>query len=216
MSASKPRLLIVDDIADNRIILSRRLLRRGFDVVEASGGYQALELIAQQSFDVVLLDISMPVLNGIDAARVLKVKFPQVKVVFITMHADPAYVRAAFEAGASAYLLKRCVGEELAQAIRAVRGGNFYVTPLVTKEVVESMLRGIDGGAPTGPELTTRQREVLQLLAEGHTVKDIAATLKISPRTVEFHKGQIMEQLNLHTTVELVKYALAQGLASQT
>jgi len=81
---------------------------------------------------------------------------------------------------------------------------------------VEGMLRGIEGATPTGPELTTRQREVLQLLAEGHTVKDIAARLKISPRTVEFHKGQIMEQLNLHTTVELVKYALAQGLTGQT
>jgi len=141
---------------------------------------------------------------------------PRVKVVFITMHADPAYVRAAFEAGASAYLLKRCVGEELGQAVRAVQSGNFYVTPLVTKEVVEGMLRGVDGGSPAGPELTTRQREVLQLLAEGHTVKDIAGALKISPRTVEFHKGQIMEQLDLHTTVELVKYALAQGLTGHS
>ena len=101
-----------------------------------------LEAIPQLKPDIVILDISMPVLNGIDAARVLKIKYPHVKVVFITMHADPAYVRAAFEAGASAYLLKRCVGEELGQAMRAVRSGNFYVTPLVTKEVVEGMRAG--------------------------------------------------------------------------
>ena len=99
--------------------------------------------------------------------------------------------------------------------MRAVRSGNFYVTPLITKEVVEGMLRGADSGSAMGPELTTRQREVLQLLAEGHTVKDIAGKLRISPRTVEFHKGQIMEQLNLHSTVELVKYAMAQGLTGQ-
>ena len=211
------RVLLADDHAVVRKGI-REFLEEdpGISVVaEATNGQEALRLVAEHQPQVAVLDVQMPVLNGIDAARVLKVKFPQVKVVFITMHADPAYVRAAFEAGASAYLLKRCVGEELGQAIRAVRSGNFYVTPLVTKDVVESMLRGIDGGAPSGPELTTRQREVLQLLAEGHTVKDIAGTLKISPRTVEFHKGQIMEQLNLHTTVELVKYALAQGLTSQ-
>ena len=110
----------------------------------------------------------MPVLNGIDAARLLKVKYPQMKVVFIMMHADPAYVRAAFEAGASAYLLKRCVGEELGQAMRAVQSGNFYITPLVIKDVVESMLRGLDGGAPSGLKLTASPREVLQLLTEGY------------------------------------------------
>ncbi|TKB84560.1 MAG: response regulator transcription factor, partial [Nitrospira sp.] len=156
-----PRVLLADD---HTLVLEgfRRLLDDQCELVGTVGdGRALLEAIPELKPDIVILDISMPVLNGIDAARVLKVKFPQVKVVFITMHADPAYVRAAFEAGASAYLLKRCVGEELGQAIRAVRSGNFYVTPLVTKDVVESMLRGIDGGAPSGPELTTRQREVL-------------------------------------------------------
>ena len=211
-----PRVLLADD---HTLVLEgfRRLLDEQCELVgTVANGRALLEAVPQLKPDIVILDISMPVLNGIDAARVLKVKYPYIKIIFITMHADPAYVRAAFEAGASAYLLKRCVGEELGQAVRAVRSGNFYVTPLVTKEVVEGMLRGVDGGSPSGPELTTRQREVLQLLAEGHTVKDIAGTLKISPRTVEFHKGQIMEQLDLHTTVELVKYALAQGLTGHS
>ena len=134
-----PRVLLADD---HTLVLEgfRRLLDDQCELVGTVGdGRALLEAIPELKPDIVILDISMPVLNGIDAARVLNVKFPQVKVVFITMHADPAYVRAAFEAGASAYLLKRCVGEELGQAIRAVRSGNFYVTPLVTKDVVESM-----------------------------------------------------------------------------
>jgi DNA-binding NarL/FixJ family response regulator len=211
---TKPRVLLADD---HTLVVEgfRRLLEDQCELVGTVGdGRALLDAVLQLKPDIVILDISMPVLNGIDAARVLRAKHPHVKIVFITMHADPAYVRAAFEAGASAYLLKRCVGEELAHAMRAVRSGNFYVTPLITKEVVEGMLRGGDNAA-MGPELTTRQREVLQLLAEGHTVKDIAGRLKISPRTVEFHKGQIMEQLNLHSTVELVKYAMAQGLTGQ-
>ncbi len=212
---TKPRVLLADD---HTLVVEgfRRLLEDQCLLVGTVGdGRSLLDAIPQLKPDIVILDISMPVLNGIDAARVLRTKHPHIKIVFITMHADPAYVRAAFEAGASAYLLKRCVGEELAQAMRAVRSGNFYVTPLITKEVVEGMLRGADSGSAMGPELTTRQREVLQLLAEGHTVKDIAGKLRISPRTVEFHKGQIMEQLNLHSTVELVKYAMAQGLTGQ-
>ena len=130
-----PRVLLADD---HTLVLEgfRRLLDDQCELVGTVGdGRALLEAIPELKPDIVILDISMPVLNGIDAARVLKVKFPQVKEVFITMHADPANVRAAFEAGASAYLLKRCVGEELGQAIRAVRSGNFYVTPLVTKDV---------------------------------------------------------------------------------
>ncbi len=212
---TKPRVLLADD---HTLVVEgfRRLLEDQCQLVGTVGdGRALLHAVPQLKPDIVILDISMPVLNGIDTARVLRAKHPQIKIVFITMHADPAYVRAAFEAGASAYLLKRCVGEELAQAMRAVRSGNFYVTPLITREVIEGMLRGVEGTKAMGPELTTRQREVLQLLAEGHTVKDIAGKLKISPRTVEFHKGQIMEQLNLHSTVELVKYAMAQGLTGQ-
>jgi DNA-binding NarL/FixJ family response regulator len=175
-----------------------------------------LEAVPALKPDIVIVDISMPVMNGIEAARRIKAKHPDVKILFITMHADPAYVRAAFKAGASAYLLKRSVGEELSQALRAVEGGNYYVTPLVTREVIDGLLRGAETPPSQGSELTTRQREVLQLLAEGHSVKEIAGLLKVSPRTVEFHKAQIMDQLNLHTTVELVKYAIAQGLTGHS
>jgi DNA-binding NarL/FixJ family response regulator len=160
---------------------------------------------------VVIADISMPGLNGIDAARHIRKVAPQTKVIFVTMHADPAYVNAAFKAGASGYLIKRSAGTELIQAIRSVMEGHYYVTPLIAKGLVHSV---VGGGPPTveADALTPRQREVLQLVAEGHTVKEIAGILRISPKTVEFHKTQIMEQLDLHTTADLTKYAIAHGL----
>jgi DNA-binding NarL/FixJ family response regulator len=195
----------------------RRLLENQCQLVgTVSDGRALLDAVPNLKPDIVIMDISMPVMNGIEAARRLKMNYPDIKILFITMHADPAYVRAAFKAGASAYLLKRSVGEELSQALRAVESGNYYVTPLVTREVIDGLLRGAEGPFSQGAELTTRQREVLQLLAEGHSVKEIAGMLKVSPRTVEFHKSQIMDQLNLHTTVELVKYAIAQGLAGHS
>jgi len=154
----------------------------------------------------------MPQLNGVDAARKLKKILPRTKMIFVTMHADPAYVNEAFKAGASGYLLKRSAGSELLQAIQSVMDGQCYVTPLVAKGLVQS---AITRGRPAVLEdksLTARQREVLQLVAEGMTVKEIASTLSLSPKTVEFHKTQIMAQLDLHTTAELTKYALVHGL----
>jgi DNA-binding NarL/FixJ family response regulator len=162
--------------------------------------------------DIVTLDISMPQLNGVDAARKLKKILPRTKMIFVTMHADPAYVNEAFKAGAAGYLLKRSAGSELLQAIQSVMDGQCYVTPLVAKGLVQSV---ITGGRPEVLEdksLTSRQREVLQLVAEGMTVKEIASALCLSPKTVEFHKSQIMTQLDLHTTAELTKYALVHGL----
>jgi DNA-binding NarL/FixJ family response regulator len=162
--------------------------------------------------DIVTLDISMPQLNGVDAARKLKKILPRTKLIFVTMHADPAYVNEAFKAGASGYLLKRSAGSELVQAIQSVMDGQCYVTPLVAKGLVQSV---ITGGRPTvlkEKSLTARQREVLQLVAEGMTVKEIASALNLSPKTVEFHKSQIMTELDLHTTAELTKYALVHGL----
>ncbi|WP_447599080.1 response regulator [Nitrospira sp. Nam80] len=211
-----PKVLLADD---HTLVVEgfRRLLENQCELVGAvADGRALLDAVPDLKPDIVIMDISMPVMNGIEAARRLKMKYPDIKILFITMHADPAYVRAAFKAGASAYLLKRSVGEELSQALRAVESGNYYVTPLVTREVIDGLLRGSEGPSSQGSELTTRQREVLQLLAEGHSVKEIAGMLKVSPRTVEFHKSQIMDQLNLHTTVELVKYAIAQGLAGHS
>lgn len=213
---SLPKVLLADD---HTLVVEgfRRLLEDQCQLVgTVSDGRALLEAVPNLKPDIVIVDIAMPVMNGIEAARRLKAKHPDVKILFITMHADPAYVRAAFKAGASAYLLKRSVGEELNHALRAVESGNYYVTPLVTREVIDGLLRGSEAPPSQGSELTTRQREVLQLLVEGHSVKEIAGLLKVSPRTVEFHKAQIMEQLNLHTTVELVKYAIAQGLAGHS
>lgn len=210
----KPRILLADD---HSLVLEgfRRILEDQCDVVgTAEDGRALLEAASRLKPNVVLLDISMPLLNGIDATRHLKKVSPDVKVIFVTMHADPAYLNEAFKAGASGYLLKRSAGTELIQAIQSVLGGNYYVTPLLTKGLVNSVI----SEAPLPPTrqsiLTPRQREVLQLVAEGKAVKEIAQLLNISPKTVEFHKAQIMEQLDLRTTAELTKYAMAHGLTS--
>ncbi len=153
------------------------------------------------------------------AARALRHRqlhklLPSVKLIFVTMHADPAYVSEAFKAGASAYLLKRSAARELDHAIEAVLKGQYYVTSLLTRELVTSLTQDSANLFAQRQELTPRQREVLQLVAEGRTIKETAALLNISPKTVEFHKSHLMSQLNLHTTAELTKYALTHGLIS--
>lgn len=208
---SKPRILIADDHA---LVLEgfRRILEEQYELVGAvEDGRALLDAAKTVQPDLVILDVSMPLLNGIDAAAQLKKLHPRVKIVIVTMHADRDYVRAAFEAGASAYLLKRSAVDELELAIRAVMAGHSYITPLITQDVVEVFLAKGSESQQRGTALTFRQREVLQLLAEGRTVKEIAALLKVSTRTVEFHKAQIMGQLNLHSTAELIKYALTHG-----
>lgn len=210
----KPRILLADDHA---LVLEgfRRILEGPYDLVGTVGDGRALLEAAQRlQPDIVILDVSMPMLNGIDAAAQLKTICPKAKIIVVTMHADTDYVRSAFEAGASAYVLKRSAVDELEQAIRAVMAGHSYITPLITKDMVDIFLstsseksRGTDG-------LTARQREVLQLLAEGRTAKEIANLLKITSRTVEFHKGQIMDHLNLQNSADLIKYALTHGILS--
>lgn len=210
----KPRVLLADD---HSLVLEgfRRILEEECDIVgTAEDGRALLESAARLKPHVVLLDISMPLLNGIDATRQLKRSLPEVKVIFVTMHADPAYLNEAFKAGASGYLLKRSAGSELTQAIHAVLGGNYFVTPLLTKGLVNSAIGDAPMPATRQSVLTPRQREVLQLVAEGKAVKEIAQLLNISPKTVEFHKAQIMEQLDLRTTAELTKYAMAHGLTT--
>ena len=210
----KPRILLADD---HSLVLEgfRRILEDQCDVVgTAEDGRALLEAASRLKPNVVLLDISMPLLNGIDATRHLKKVSPDVKVIFVTMHADPAYLNEAFKAGASGYLLKRSAGTELIQAIQSVLGGNYYVTPLLTKGLVNSVISEAHLPPTRQSILTPRQREVLQLVAEGKAVKEIAQLLNISPKTVEFHKAQIMEQLDLRTTAELTKYAMAHGITS--
>lgn len=205
----KPTVILADD---HTLVLEgfRRLLEAQCELLATVGDGQALlKAVAQQHPDIVILDISMPVMNGIEAARALKSQFPSVKLLFVTMHADPAYIRAAFQAGASGYILKQSLGDELTQALHAVLRGHTYVTPLIAKEVVDGMLNG--NSRPLA-ELTARQQEVLQLIVDGLSAKDIAGKLNISHRTVEFHKAQLMQQLNLHSTVELIKFAMTNGL----
>lgn len=205
----KPTVILADD---HTLVLEgfRRLLEAQCELLSTVGDGQALlKAVAQQPPDIVILDISMPVMNGIEAARALKSQFPSVKLLFVTMHADPAYIRAAFQAGASGYILKQSLGDELTQALHAVLRGHTYVTPLIAKEVVDGMLNG--DSRPLA-ELTARQQEVLQLIVDGLSAKDIAVKLNISHRTVEFHKAQLMQQLNLHSTVELIKFAMTNGL----
>jgi DNA-binding NarL/FixJ family response regulator len=211
---TKPRVLLADD---HTLVLEgfRRMLESSCELVGmVEDGRQLVDAALRLDPDLVILDISMPLLNGIDAARQIKRKRPHVKLLFITMHADTAYLKAAFKAGASGYLLKRSASDELDEAIRSVMKGHYYVTPLVTRDVIDSLLKGVpDDQSPDDP-LTFRQREILQLVGEGRSAKEIARLLNVSPRTVEFHKAQVMEKLNLHTTAELVKYAIAHGLIS--
>ncbi|MEQ1794720.1 MAG: response regulator transcription factor [Nitrospira sp.] len=211
---TKPRVLLADD---HTLVLDgyRKLLEGFCDIVGAAeDGRTLLKLAHQLQPDIVTLDISMPHLNGIDAARKLHKELPDIKIIFVTMHAEQAYVTEAFKAGATGYLLKRSAGSELIQAIHAVMSGHNYITPLIAKGLVESAVTGRKPATPLRDTLTPRQREVLQLVAEGNTVKEIAAALDISPKTVEFHKTQLMDQLDLHTTAELTRYALAHGLIS--
>lgn len=212
----RPRILLADDHA---LVLEgfRRILEGQYDLVgTVQDGHAILEAARRLQPDIVILDVSMPLLNGIDAAVQVKKLCPKTKIIFVTMHADTEYVRSAFEAGASAYVLKRSAVDELEQAIRAVLAGHSYITPLITKDLLNVFLTQTQGKSGVTSGLTLRQREVLQLLTEGRTAKDIANLLKVSPRTVEFHKGQIMEQLNLQTTADLIKYAITHGIVTTT
>ena len=210
----KPRILLADDHA---LIIEgfRRILEDSYDLVgTATDGRALIESAKSLQPDIIILDVSMPLLNGIDAAVHLKKLCPKTKLIFVTMHADTEYVRSAFEAGASAYVLKRSAVYELDQAIRAVLSGHSYITPLITKDLLTIFLATPSDKLRGTESLTGRQREVLQLLTEGRTAKDIANVLKISPRTVEFHKGQIMERLRLENTADLIKYAIAHEIVT--
>jgi DNA-binding NarL/FixJ family response regulator len=207
----KPRILLADD---HTFVLEgfRRILEEHYELVGTTGDGRALLAAAKTAQpDIVILDISMPLLNGIAAAAQLKKICPQAKVIIVTMHADSEYVRSAFEAGASAYVLKGSAVDELEQAIQAVLRGHSYITPLITKDLVNVFL---SRSSENSKGITLRQREVLQFLAEGWTAKEIANRLNITSRTVEFHKAQMMDHLHLKTTADLIKYALTHGIVS--
>jgi DNA-binding NarL/FixJ family response regulator len=210
----KPRVLMADD---HSLILDglRKLVEAECEVVGTVGDGRALVEAAQKLRpDLILLDLSMPLLNGIEAARQLTKLVPESKLIFLTMHVSPTYATQAFQAGASGYLLKRSAASELIQAINSVLRGQHYLTPLITKDVLDSVLKPSTGerGKPASMALTARQREVLQLVAEGRGTKEIATILSVSVKTVEFHKSRIMQQLDIHTTADLTKYAITHGI----
>ena len=211
---TRPRILMADDHA---IVLAglRKLVESEGEVVGmVEDGRGLVEAAQQLRPDIVLLDISMPLLNGLDAARQISKLVPESKLIFLTMHATPTYATEAFKAGASGYLIKRSAAVELKQAIQAVMRGQHYMTPLITKDVLAATLHSLEGqlSKPLVTSLTPRQREVLQLVAEGKGTKAIASILNISVKTVEFHKFRIMSELDLHSTAELIKYAISEGL----
>lgn len=212
--SGKPRVVLADDHA---MVLEgfRSLLAPHCEIVgTVEDGRALIECVAQHQPDVVVVDVSMPLLNGIEATRRLKRLTPCPKIICLTMHADRAYVSEAFKAGVDGYVLKKSVATELLQAIQTVMKDQYFLTPQLTKGLIDSLVKETPPAPNDGQPLTPRQREVLQLVAEGKTVKEVAEILKVSPKTVAFHKGEIMEQLNLHTTAELTKYALEHGLTT--
>ncbi len=212
----KPCVLMADD---HSILLAgvRKLLEDQYDVAGmAEDGRVLMEAAERLKPDLVLLDISMPLLNGFEAARQLKKVLPETKILFLTMHASPQYVTEAFKAGGNGYLLKQSAVSELPQAIEAVLEGKYYLTPSITKPVIEKALKAEERPTVRGSieHLTPRQREVLQLIGEGKATKEMAELLALSVKTIEFHKNCLMKELDLHTTAELMRYAITQGFAS--
>jgi len=203
----RPRVILADD---HTLLLEafEKLLVDECEVVAAvSDGRALVEAVDKLRPDVVVVDIAMPLLNGIDAARQIKQALPEVRIIFLTMNEDPDLAAEAFRAGASGYLLKRSAASELQTAIREVTNHRSYVTPLVTEGLMGSMLQPRDS-RPGAEQLTTRQREVIQLVAEGRSMKEVGQILNIAPRTVAFHKYRTMSQLNIKTTAELIQFAI--------
>ncbi len=209
--SKKIRVLLVDDHA---------LVRRGFQMIlaaeedmevvgEAADGRAAIELAEQLQPDVVVMDVAMPGLNGIEATRRLVEALPRSRVLALSMHKDSVYVREILRAGARGYLLKDAFDRDLVAAVRAVARGEAYLSPAVSEAVLSDYRKQVVDPVDL---LTSREREILQMLAEGKTNKEIAATLNLSVYTVDAHRGRIMEKLNLHSIGELVRFALRKGL----
>ena len=208
----RPRVLIADDHLMVAEAL-KSLLSSDFDLVGVvEDGRALVEEAGRLRPDVIVADVTMPHLNGIDALIRLRQDGNPVPVVFLTMQRDVTFARRALEAGASGFVLKHSAPVELIAALRAALEGRTYLTPQLAGEVLDAMKKGPDRPAAPADALTPRQREVLQLLAEGKSAKEVATALAISTRTVEFHKYQMMETLGLHTNAELVHFAIKHGL----
>lgn len=209
------KIILADDHAIVRHGLSK-LLQQENDVeiiAQAKDGHMALDLVQELSPDIVIMDVAMPELNGIEAARLIARDHPNVKVIALSMHSGRKFVIEMIKAGASGYLLKDCAFEELSDAIKTVMANKTYLSPSITDVVVENYVRGNpEEGASAFSVLTQREREVLQLLSEGKTTKQIGRSLHISPKTVEAHRLRIMNKLGMDSVAQLTKYAIQEGL----
>lgn len=211
------RIILADDHAIFRDGL-RALLEKDPDmevVAEAEDGRTAVRLAKEMSPDVVVMDISMPSLNGMEATRQITALSPKIKVIALSMHSDKHFVAEMLMAGASGYVLKNCAFKEMDQAIQAVVQHGTYLSPLIAGPIIESCLKMLSRGeSPHASPLTPREREVLQLLSEGHSSKEAAFILNLNVKTVDTHRHRIMKKLNCHSLAELTKYAIREGITS--
>lgn len=210
------RLLLVDDHMLIRASL-RSLLAEfsGIEVVaEAGDGREAVEMVEKHQPDVVLMDISMAGLNGLEATRLIRKEFPQTQVIVLSMHAGERQVLQALRAGAGGYILKESAPRELELAIESVARGKLFLSPTISRQVIDVFLGQLGAEADPLDQLTPRQREILQLIAEGHSSKQIAHRLDASVKTIESHRASLMERLDIHDIAGLVRYAIRQGLVS--
>lgn len=204
------RILLADDHVIVRQGLKALLEHAGFQVVgEADNGQQAIEIAGKLHPEIAVLDVAMPILNGIDAARGIRKVSDQTKVILLTMYTQKTFVLESLRAGVRGYVIKSTAANELLEAIRTVRKGNPYLTPEVANVMVEGYLAG---GSPQEPCLGDRERQVLQLVAEGKTTKEIAELLDITVKTAESHRAHLMDKLQIHDTAGLVRYAIREGL----
>jgi len=207
----KPRIIFADD---HTILIEalKSLVEPEFEVVAlCSDGRELIKAAAELNPSLIVLDIGMPTMNGLSAGQRLKQILPSVKLVYLTMNQDPDMASEAFRLGASAYLLKTSAGSELIRALREVLRGGTYVSPLMTEGMVGSFIQNFKQ-RKTASQLTLRQKEVLQLLAEGRSMKEAAFILDVSPRTVAFHKYTMMDHLNIRSSAELIEYAMKSAL----
>jgi len=207
-----PRILIADDhtlVAE----ACKKLLESDYEIVATVGdGRSLVRAAAELRPQLIIVDVSMPLLNGLDAGQQIKDLIPSVKLVYLTMNHDADLAAEAFRRGASGYLLKTCAASELVIAVREVLRGKSYLSPMIAKDTVDFLLRQDKALVEEGQRLTERQREVLQLLAEGKCMKEVAGVLNVTTRTLAFHKYRIMEVLNIKSNAELVQYAIRQHL----
>ena|ERR1035438_7364165 len=214
------RILIADDHAIIRSGLRALLAHEpGFQIVaEAANGQEAVELAERELPSVVVLDISMPVLNGLEAARQIAGKLHDIQIVMLTVHTDGCYLLNALKAGARGYVLKSSAESEIVEAIRAISQGKAYFSPKVSRVLADDYMRYLEAHhvEDSYDLLTSRERQILQLLAEGHSNKDIASVLDLSPTTVICHRQHVFQKLNFHTLADLILYAIRKGIVSST